>query len=208
MAAAIGLQPHCGSMILEGGSIDTNGDGLLITTKSCLLHPRRNPALSQATIESKLMKLLGAAAVGWFDGKLLGDDTDGHIDQLARFTSRDSIAVVAPGNKNDANYPALRTLVKQVEQFAGTHSLRVTELPPPPIFAPHGQPLPASYANFYVANGVVLAPQFKTADDDRALQLLGELFPERKIIPVDCRAVVEGFGAIHCLTQQVPRCSQ
>ena len=202
MARALQVPAISGSMVLEGGSIETNGAGLLLTTTDCLLHPNRNPALSREATEAKLCKLLGIDRVLWFSGSLVGDDTDGHIDQLVRFVAPRRLLVVAPGQREDANYHSLRQLISEVEQTAHRHGLDVDELPPPPRME---TPLPASYANFYIANRLVLVPQFGADRDAEACRIIADCLPDHRVVGLDCSDVIEGFGAIHCLTQQIPQ---
>lgn len=204
MAQAMAVQCLSGSMILEGGSIECDGQGTLMTTDTCLLNPHRNPQLGRQEIESKLMRLLGVERCIWLSCKLEGDDTDGHIDQLARFVKPDWIAAVTPGDKRDPNYPALRAMMQQLETAASKCGFNLTCLPPPPQVNRHGHPLPASYANFYIGNKVVLIPQFRVATDDDACAIIASQFPGRDVIGLDCTDVVEGLGTIHCLTQQIP----
>ncbi|MEM8679002.1 MAG: agmatine deiminase family protein [Planctomycetota bacterium] len=205
MARTLELPAISGSMILEGGAIETNGAGLLLTTTDCLLNPNRNPLLTRETIEAKLHKLLGIDQVIWLTASLMGDDTDGHIDQLVRFVSPTRLLVVSPGNRQHPNDASLAALGKQVEQAAHHHGLEVQSLPPPPPISAGQQPLPASYANFYVANQLVLVPQFGVPTDAEACRILADCFPQRRVIGFDCSAVVEGLGAIHCLTLPIPR---
>lgn len=204
MAQVLEIPCLSGSMILEGGSIESNGQGTLMTTDTCLLNPNRNPELQRQEIESKLSRLLGAQRFIWLSGELAGDDTDGHIDQLARFLKPEGIATVTPGDKRDSNYPMLVKMIRQLETAASDYGLQLTYLPPPPRVERRGRTLPASYANFYIANELVLVPQFRVATDDDACAILASQFPGRKVIGLDCTDVIEGLGAIHCLTQQIP----
>lgn len=206
MARLLGLVCVDMDIILEGGSIEVNGSGTLLTTRSCLLNPNRNPTLSQETIEDLLRTTLGASVIHWLEGELQGDDTDGHIDNLVRFTAPDTLIVATEINRKDANYEPLRRLLEAV------HALRqadgkpyiIHQLPMPDPVEASGQRLPASYANFYIANRVVLLPTYGKQQDQHAIALLKHLFPTRRVVPLDCTDIVYGLGAFHCLTQQVP----
>ncbi len=196
---------HTG-MVLEGGSIDVNGRGSLLTTESCLLNPGRNPTLTRQEIEANLEQYLGATHVIWLKEELKGDDTSGHIDDLARFVNPTTVAACLEENKNDENYDALKTnfelLEKSIDQDG--RPLNIIALPvPKPIFR-EGQRCPASYANFYIGNSVVLLPTFGCKQDDPAAQILESAFPGRKIIGIDCTDLIWGLGAFHCATQQQP----
>ncbi|HEU4617992.1 MAG TPA: agmatine deiminase family protein [Gammaproteobacteria bacterium] len=205
MAEALGVPRFAPGIVLEGGSIDVNGAGALLTTEQCLLNPNRNPDLTRAEIERILENAFGVRQVVWLGEGIEGDDTDGHVDDLTRFVSADTVVTVVEPNRADRNHAPLAA---NVERLAGVEidgkPLRVVELPmPEPQF--HGaERLPASYANFYVANGVVLLPTFACAQDARAAELLAACFRGRRVVPIDCRALVGGLGALHCLTQQVP----
>ena len=156
-------------------------------------------------VEDRLRRLLGIDKVIWLPGELAGDDTDAHIDQLARFVAPGRIAAVDVPAANDENHEPLSMMWRQLDQLAEREpALEIVKLPAPPQLHDAGQRLPASYANFYVVNGAVLVPQFGVADDAPANERLSELFPDREIIGLDCAAVVRGLGSIHCLTQQVP----
>jgi agmatine deiminase len=194
-------------MVLEGGSIDVNGAGLLLTTEACLLHKNRNPDLTKEQIEQNLRDYLGVHTILWLGDGIVGDDTDGHIDDLSRFFREDGIVTVLESNKRDKNYPIL------LENLERLHALRtptgkkfkIVALPmPKPSFC-EGQPLPASYANFLIINGAVLMPAFRQPKkDDEALEVLASCFPDREIIPIDCLDLVWGLGTLHCISQQQP----
>ena len=206
MAAALGVPRFESGMILEGGSIDVNGAGTLLTTEQCLLNPNRNPGMSRAQIEARLGELFGIGEVVWLGEGIAGDDTDGHVDDLTRFVARGTVVTVVEPNPHDDNFVPLRENLERLRahRLSDGSALDVIELPMPAPLFHHGERLPASYANFYVANGVVLAPAFADPADDRAAGILGECFPGRRILSVDCRKLVVGLGAFHCLTQQVP----
>ncbi len=193
-------------MVLEGGSIEVNGAGTLLTTKSCLLNPNRNPDLTQKDIEQKLRDYLGVKQILWLGDGIEGDDTDGHVDDLTRFVNRTTVVTVVEEDENDsnhdpllANYEALLTM----EAEDGT-PLEVIKMPMPRKIVRDGQRLPASYANFYIGNKVVLLPVFADSHDKWAVAVLEKAFPKRKIVPIDCRELIWGLGAFHCLTQQQP----
>lgn len=208
IAAALGLRRFEKKMIMEGGSLDVNGAGLLLTTESCLLNKNRNPAMSKAEIEQALRDYLGVKTILWLGDGIIGDDTDGHIDDMTRFFSADGIVTVLESNKRDPNYPIL------LENLERLHALRtpagkkfnVVALPmPKPCFC-DGQQLPASYANFLVINGAVLMPAFRQPKRDaEAAEALAACFPGREIIPIDCLELVWGLGTLHCISQQQPK---
>jgi len=193
-------------LILEGGSIEVNGAGTCLTTEQCLLNPNRNPHLSRTQIEEFLKNSLGVRQILWLGEGIVGDDTDGHIDDIARFVNPTTVACIIEANPKDDNY---RFLQDNYERLQGArdqdgNKLSIVCLPcPAPVFY-DGARLPASYANFYIANQVVLVPVFDDANDKEALGLLQECFPSRKIIGLRCNEVVAGLGAIHCVTQQEP----
>ena len=190
-------------LVLEGGSIDVNGCGKLLTTEECLLSDvqARNPGVSRSEIERALADYLGVTEVIWLGRGIAGDDTHGHIDDIARFTAPDTVVAVVEPDKSSANHEPLK------ENFARLRSrrdLRVVTLPcPEPVYFA-GQLLPASYANFYIANRLVLAPTFGDPQDRAALNTLARLFPDREVIGVPCRDLVLGLGTLHCMTQQQP----
>ena len=193
-------------MVLEGGSIDVNGAGILLTTTSCLLNKNRNPALSQKDIENKLQSYLGITEVIWLGDGIEGDDTDGHIDDITRFVAEETVVTVIEKNKKDPNYLPLKQNYELLQSFnfKNGHSLNIVELPMPPRMEREGQRLPASYANFYITNHSVLLPTFAAPSDQEAQGILEDLFPSRTIVPIDCRELIWGLGAFHCLTQQQP----
>ncbi|MGH7996236.1 MAG: agmatine deiminase family protein [Opitutaceae bacterium] len=194
-------------MVLEGGSIDVNGKGILLTTESCLLNPNRNPRMSRAEIEAALRDYLGVTAIHWLGEGIAGDDTDGHIDDLSRFFREDGIVTGVEPNRRDPNHRALRENLERLTALrtpAG-RKFRIVELPMPrPCFC-RGRRLPATYANFLVINGAVLMPAFRQPKRDaQAAEILGACFPGREVVPIDCLELVWGLGALHCLSQQQP----
>jgi agmatine deiminase len=206
MAAALGIPVQHIPMVLEGGSIDVNGKGTLLTTEQCLLNENRNPALDKATIEARLKAFFGVAQVIWLGDGIVGDDTDGHIDDLTRFVAEDQVVTVMEQDPADPNYLALqenRARLASVRLLDG-RPLRVVDLPMPAPVWRGTERLPASYANFYVGNRVVLLPTFNCPADEEAAAILARCFPGRRIVSLDCREVVVGLGTFHCLTQQVP----
>ncbi|HSE85843.1 MAG TPA: agmatine deiminase family protein [Candidatus Binatia bacterium] len=194
------------SVVLEGGSIEVNGAGTCLTTEQCLLNRNRNPDMSREEIERFLKDALGVRHFIWLGEGIAGDDTDGHIDDIARFINPMTVVCVLEENSADENYAPLR---QNYERLQGARDqdgnpLAVVTLPCPAPLEYEGSRLPASYANFYIANEVVLAPVFDDPNDDKALGILQELFPEHRVVGLPCRAVVVGLGAIHCVTQQEP----
>lgn len=206
MAGILGVPRRTVDMILEGGSIDVNGAGTLLTTEQCLLNPNRNPALSRAAIEQHLRDHLGVRQILWLGEGIVGDDTDGHVDDLTRFVAEDTVVTVVEGDPADANFEALRANRERLAtmRLADGRPLRVLELPMPEPVLRGAERLPASYANFYIGNRVVLLPVFGCARDEEAAAVIGRCFPGRRVVPVDCRDIVVGLGTLHCLTQQVP----
>jgi agmatine deiminase len=192
-------------MILEGGSIDVNGSGALLTSESCLLNENRNPSLSRDKIEQRLREYLGLTEILWLGAGIAGDDTDGHIDDLARFVSERCVVTVIEENRADENYEPLRqNLARLREMRIDGHKLDIVTLPMPRKIVREGLRLPASYANFYIANTCVLVPTFADANDEIALSALRRCFSDRRVIGIDCRELIWGLGTFHCLTQQQP----
>lgn len=197
-------------MVLEGGSIDTNGEGLLLTNESVLLNKNRNPKLSKSQIEEHLQKYLGIEKVIWLKEGLAGDDTDGHIDDIARFINKDTVLAMVTEDPNDVNYQALNTNLQILENATDQHGNRLnietltlpkTKIPGTTVDG--SEYVPASYANFYVANGVVLVPFYDERYDQQAAALLQNYFPDREVIGISATDLVWGQGAIHCITQQL-----
>jgi agmatine deiminase len=192
-------------MILEGGSIEVNGAGALLTTESCLLNPNRNPSLGRAEIEQRLRDYFGIQEILWLAEGIEGDDTDGHIDDLARFVSEHTVVTVVEENREDENYqPLQENLARLSEMKIDERQIEIIALPMPKKIVREGLRLPASYANFYVANSCVLLPTFTDPNDETALSILRKLFPDRRVIGIDCRELIWGLGTFHCLTQQQP----
>lgn len=198
------LQP---GIVLEGGSIDVNGKGTLLTTEQCLLNKNRNPHLKKEEIEQYLKDYLGVSNILWLGDGIVGDDTDGHIDDITRFVNPTTVATVVEEDPADENYKPLQDNLKRLQSMKDQDGrpLNIATIPMPGPVAYEGQRLPASYANFYIANGVVLAPTYSHPNDERALGTLRELFPGRRMVGINCIEMVWGLGAIHCVTQQQPR---
>jgi agmatine deiminase len=207
VAKALGLPVfNFEHFILEGGSIDTNGQGTLLTTESCLLNANRNPALDRTAIEKKLRDKLGVTKILWLGDGIEGDDTDGHVDDITRFVGPSTVITAVEEDEHDPNFEPLQQNLDRLHtmRLADGEPLHVLTLPMPTRIMRDGQRLPASYANFYIANSVVLLPVFNEHNDSWAVSALHEAFPSRRIVPIDCRELIWGLGAFHCLTQQQP----
>ena len=194
------------AMILEGGSIDVNGKGLVLTSEACLLNPNRNPAMSREQIEQKLSQYLGIEKVLWLGDGIAGDDTDGHVDDMARFVNESTVVIAVEDDPTDVNYEALQENYNRLKTFTDLNGnpLHVIKLPMPSPFSYDGFRLPASYANFYIANTVVLVPTYNCPQDQKAIAILQEYFPDRRVVGIDCSNLVWGLGAIHCITHEEP----
>jgi agmatine deiminase len=206
MAEALGVPRYARpGIVLEGGSLEVNGEGALLTTEQCLLNPNRNPTLSRADVERLLRDSFGVREILWLGEGIEGDDTDGHIDDLTRFVTPTAVVTVVEPNRADPNHEPLVANRRLLDTLSvGGRRLEVVELPMPAPQYLDEQRLPASYANFYIANGAVLVPTFGCPADDTACGILRDCFPGRRVVPVDCRVLIAGLGALHCLTQQVP----
>jgi agmatine deiminase len=193
-------------IIMEGGSVEFNGEGTLITSTSCLLNKNRNPHLSKAAIEQYLVDYYGVEHILWVDEGIIGDDTDGHIDDTVRFFNPDSVITVIEDNKRDDNYTLLKHNLRQLQQMRlpDDRQLTIVELPMPDPVYYEGQRLPASYANFYISNLHVIVPTFRCDRDDEALSILQDCFPEREVVGIDSTDIIWGLGSFHCLSQQEP----
>ena len=200
-------------IVMEGGSIEVNGAGCVLTTEQCLLNPNRNPHLSSDEIEQFLKDYLNVTTVLWLGEGIVGDDTDGHIDDIARFVATDTVVCAVEEDPSDANYEILLDNLARLRSMtdANGKAFEIVTLPMPGIVGGSStgtrdlERLPASYANFYIANNVVLAPVFGHANDERAVDTLQRLFPTRQIVPINCEPLVWGMGTIHCVTQQQPQ---
>ena len=199
-------------VVMEGGSIEVNGAGCVLTTEQCLLNPNRNPDLSPAEIEQYLKDYLGVTKVLWLTEGIVGDDTDGHIDDLARFVAPNVIVTAVEDDPTDANYEILQDNLARLRSMTDVKEtpFEIVTLPMPGIVGGSStaardlERLPASYANFYIANNTVLAPVFGHANDVRAIETLQRLFPSRRVVPINCEPLVWGMGTIHCVSQQQP----
>lgn len=208
IAERYGIPRFAVDLVLEGGAIETNGEGLFVTTESVLLNPNRNPGHDKAAMEEVLREYLGAEEVLWLGAGLAGDDTDGHIDDLCRFLDSDTLVTVLSDDPDQINYATLQENYRRLQQFAdereGGLNLEVLPLPETRIegVTVDGSPhVPASYANFYIANGAVLVPLYDERYDDQAMELLGRYFPGREVIGIHCADLVWGQGGLHCMTQ-------
>lgn len=194
-------------IVLEGGSIDTNGKGTCLTTEQCLLNRNRNPTLSRAQIEDKLREYLGFRNVVWLKHGIVGDDTDGHVDDIARFVDGRTVVCMVEDDPKDENFAALQenlAFLRRAKDEQG-RSLNVIPVSMPKKHVGGDERLPASYANFYIGNSAVISPMFDDVNDGAALSRLRAAFPGREVVGVNCEALVYGFGGIHCVTQQQPR---
>ena len=194
-------------IVMEGGSVDFNGKGTLLTTTSCLLNPNRNPQLNQQQIEAYLQNYYGVSNILWLGDGIVGDDTDGHIDDITRFVNEDTVVTVVEKNKHDENYAPLQENLKLLSKMKleNGKALNVIELPMPSPVVYDEQRLPASYANFYMSNKYVIVPTYRDKQDDRALDILQKCFSDRKVIGLDSWDIIWGLGSFHCLSQQEPQ---
>ena len=206
IAGELGLPLFAPGIVMEGGSIDVNGRGTLLTTESCLLNPNRNPSLDRGEIERYLRAYLGVTKILWLGDGIVGDDTDGHVDDLTRFVDERTVVTAVEDDPADENYEPLQENLERLRGMTDQDGrpLRVVTLPMPRPLEHDGQRLPASYANFYIANGLVLLPTYDPPRDEQAIATLGGLFPDRDIVGIDCTDLVWGLGAFHCVTQQWP----
>jgi len=193
-------------IVMEGGSVDFNGKGTVLTTTSCLLNKNRNPHLDQNQIEQFLRDYYGVKNILWLGDGIVGDDTDGHIDDITRFVNSDTVVSVVESDKSDENYEPLRDNLKALSKMRleNGQPINVVELPMPSAVIYEDMRLPASYANFYISNKYVIVPTFRDRNDDRALQILQDLFADRKVVGLDSTDIIWGLGSFHCLSQQEP----
>jgi agmatine deiminase len=195
--------------ILEGGAIESDGSGTILTTRSCLANPNRYGRCAPSDIETSLQRFIGATRVCWLDnGYLAGDDTDGHVDMLARFAPHDTLVYTACDAPGDEHYPALSEMAEELSGLRTRegHPYRLLPLPwPAPVFDEEGHRLPASYANFLVINGAVLVPTYNDPSDPAALEVVGHAFPGRKIVGIDASPLIRQHGSLHCVTMQLPK---
>jgi agmatine deiminase len=193
-------------IVMEGGSVEFNGKGALLTSTACLLNENRNPHLKQDQIETYLYNYYGVEQVLWVDEGIIGDDTDGHIDDTVRFVNEDTVITVIEENKGDENYALLQTNLKQLQQMRllNGKQMNIIELPMPDEIIYEGQRLPASYANFYISNKYVIVPTYQSAKDEKALDIIASCFPNRETVGIDSTDIIWGLGSFHCLSQQEP----
>jgi agmatine deiminase len=193
-------------IVMEGGAVEFNGAGTLITSTACLLNPNRNPHLNQEQIEKYLINYYGAAQILWVDEGIIGDDTDGHIDDTVRFVNADTVLAVIEEDKDDENFNLLQNNLKQLQtmRLLNDKQLNIVELPMPDPVIWDGRRLPASYANFYIANKSVIVPTFRSEKDEKALLIIQDCFPDRKVVGIDSTEIIWGLGSFHCLSQQEP----
>lgn len=201
-----GLPLFSPGIVMEGGSIEVNGCGTLLTTEACLLNPNRNPHLNRGQIEQHLRDYFGVTNILWLGDGIAGDDTDGHIDDLARFVNPTTVVTVVEHDSSDTNYHVLQENLRRLHTLRDQdhRPLRVVELPMPRPLEHDGQRLPASYANFYIANEIVLVPTYRDPNDQLALEILQREFPTRRVIGVDSTELIWGLGSFHCISQQEP----
>jgi len=207
IAQLTGRRRFVSPLVMEGGSIETDGQGTILTTEQCLLNPNRNPGHSKSSIEQALEEQLNAERVLWLTGgEIQGDDTDGHIDQLARFVSTDTIVAAVETNPNDENYAPLQANYQELLQMRSSqgaaYNIVPLPMPAPKYFS--GYRLPCCYANFYIVNGGVIVPQYEDSADYRALGILRDLLPGRQIVGLSAVELAWGLGSFHCMTQQEP----
>ncbi len=206
IANYLGLEVHYPGIVMEGGSVEFNGRGTLLTSRQCLLNENRNPHLNQEQIEAYLRAFYRVENILWLDEGIEGDDTDGHIDDLTRFVNPTTVVTVIEEGKSSANYPILQKNLKDLKamRLEDGKQLDIVELPMPGEVIFEDQPLPASYANFYIANHAVIVPTFRHENDQKALDILGSCFKDRQVIGIDSTEIIWGLGSFHCLSQQEP----
>lgn len=192
--------------VLEGGSLETDGKGNLLTTSSCLLDPARNGDVSKEEVEALLLNRLGLQKVYWLDhGALTGDDTDGHIDTLARFCDPSTIAYVTCDDPEDEHYHSLKQMEKELNSIARSNAYQLIPIPlPDACYGDDGRRLPATYLNFLIINQAVLVPVYQCSQDEEAIKIIKEIFPDRKVISVNCLPLIQQNGSLHCATMQLP----
>jgi agmatine deiminase len=207
VAKLLGLPLFSPGIVMEGGSIDVNGSGTVLTTEACLLNKNRNPHLSREQIEQYLRDYLGVVNVLWLGEGIVGDDTDGHVDDITRFVDERTVVTAVEDDPQDENYEFLRENRRRLEHMANEKGepLRIIDLPMPGRVEHEGERLPASYANFYIGNDVLLLPVYRHANDAKAQEILQRCFPSRRVVPIDGTDLIWGLGSFHCVTQQQPR---
>ena len=202
----LGLPVYHPGIVMEGGSVDFNGNGTLLTSTACLLNKNRNPHLNQGQIENYLQNYYGVEQILWIEEGIIGDDTDGHIDDTARFVNEDTVVAVVEENKNDENYRLLQDNLQTLKRMRllNGKQLNIIELPMPDEVIYQDQRLPASYANFYIANSAVVVPTYRSEKDGKVIDILQQCFPGRKVVGIDSTDIIWGLGSFHCLSQQEP----
>ncbi len=193
-------------LVMEGGSLDFNGQGSILTTKSCLINPNRNPGFSRHQIEKILINNYGADQILWLNEGIAGDDTDGHVDNITRFINNNSVITMIEEKKTDINYNVLKNNSERLSKFRlpNNNQLHIIEIPMPDPVMYKSERLPASYANFYITNDHVIVPTFQSEKDDKALEIIQNCFTGRKVIGIPSTVLVHGLGSFHCLSQQEP----
>jgi agmatine deiminase len=206
IAKALDLPVFYPNIIMEGGSVDFNGAGTIMTSKSCLLNPNRNPHLNQHQIEKYLCDYYGIEQVLWVSDGIVGDDTDGHIDDTVRFVNEDTVLTVVENNVHSKNHELLNQNLKELKEMRllNGKQLNIVELPMPREVIYEDQLLPASYANFYISNGHIIVPTFRCDQDDQAMQIIQSCFSTRQVVGIDSTDIIWGLGSFHCLSQQEP----
>ncbi|MGC4128063.1 MAG: agmatine deiminase family protein [Bergeyella sp.] len=206
IGAELGIPVVYPKIIMEGGSVEFNGKGTILTSKSCLLNKNRNPHLSQEQVEEFLKKYYGQQQVLWVDDGIVGDDTDGHIDDTVRFVNENTVLTVIEENPEDENYEILKNNLRQLQEMKllNGEKLNIIKLPMPDAVYWEDQRLPASYANFYISNKHVIVPIYRSEKDEIALEIIQNCFPTRKVVGIDSTEIIWGLGSFHCLSQQEP----
>jgi len=206
VGAALNLPVYHPGIVMEGGSVDFNGEGTVMTSTCCLLNENRNPHLTREQIEAYLVNYYGVDQVLWVKEGIVGDDTDGHIDDTVRFVNGDTVITVIEENKQDENYALLQENLADLKKMrlSNGKQLNIVELPMPEDVIYEDQRLPASYANFYIANESVIVPTFRCGRDEKALEIIQGCFPARRVVGIDSTEIIWGLGSFHCLSQQEP----
>jgi len=206
IAAELGIPCFRPGIVMEGGSVEFNGKGTLLTSEACLLNENRNPHLNQEQIEKHLCDYYGVNHILWVGDGIVGDDTDGHIDDITRFVNADTVVTVVEENKSDENYHLLQENLDRLKKMRleDGKQLNIVELPMPSPLIYEDQRLPASYANFYIANESVIVPTFRDKNDQKALDIITNCFPNRSVVGIDSTDIIWGLGSFHCLSQQEP----
>lgn len=210
IGAQFNLPVYHPGIVMEGGSVEFNGAGTILTTTACLLNENRNPHLDQAQIEAYLMEYYGAEQVLWLGDGIVGDDTDGHIDDITRFVNHNTVITVVESNPLDENYILLQENLETLKalRLPGGEALNIIKLPMPSPVIHEDTRLPASYANYYIANSAIIVPTFRDVNDALALEIIQSAYPDRKVVGIDSTDIIWGLGSFHCLSQQEPAINQ